>query len=303
MREGTIDSSLFIRKPESAISCHKTKDYVVTIVNRYLIMIRTSAWAMIFLMLAVAASPVAASGVLAGSTMMPMHGGSGQNEGSSAGCNCQESRQASAATTRGEPLPRSGGQESSPCSGSAYPVFPGTSGATGRVSGIRRIYPKNVLDHPERAAVYTAIIARPGIDLAGIVSELGMNRETLRYHLDQLESTTRIVVGRDHGIVRYYENHGRYTPLELTVLQHLWNPTAGRILSLISSRPGITQTELAGHLAITAPTVRWYIRRFRADSIIAEQHEGRCTRYSLVPGACPFVRRTEAIVSGVIAAV
>jgi DNA-binding transcriptional ArsR family regulator len=267
-------------------------------------MIRTSAWAMVFLMLAVAASPVAASGVPAGSTMMPMHGGSGQSEGrSSAGCNCQASQQATASEPRSEPLPRPGGPESTPCSGSSYPVLPGTPGTTGRVSGIRRIYPKNVLDLPERAAVYTAIVARPGIDLAGIASELGMNRETLRYHLDQLESATRIVVGRDHGIVRYYENHGRYTPLERKVLEHLWNPTAGRILSLISTRPGITQTEIAGHLAITAPTVRWYIRRFQADGIITEQHEGRCMRYSLVAEACPFLGRTETGSSGVLASV
>jgi len=262
-----------------------------------MIMIHKSAWVVIFLMLAAAASPVAAYGVPAGTTMMPMHSGSGQTKGqSSAGCNCQDSRQAPAATTRTEPLPRtSGGPESSPCNGSAYPVFPGALSTTGRVSGIRRIYPKNVLDHPERAAVYLAIVARPGIDLAGIASELGMNRETLRYHVEQLESTTRIVVGRDHGIVRYYENHGRFTPLERRVLQHLWNPTAGRILSFISARPGITQTELAGHLVITAPTVRWYIRRFQADGIIAEQHEGRCTRYTLVPEASPFLRCTEAV--------
>jgi predicted transcriptional regulator len=159
----------------------------------------------------------------------------------------------------------------------------------GRVSGIRRIYAKNVLDHPERAAVYTTIVARPGIDCAGIGAELGMNRETLRYHLDQLESATRIVVMRDRGIIRYYENHGRYTPLERNVLQHLWNPTGRQVLSLIAARPGITQTEISAQLAVTAPTVRWYLRRFREDAIITEQHVGRCTRYTVVPEVCRYV--------------
>ncbi|MEN6396488.1 MAG: winged helix-turn-helix transcriptional regulator [Methanoregula sp.] len=267
-------------------------------------MIRKSAWAVIFLMLAVAASPVTAFGIPAGASMMPMHGGSGSAGGSSAGCNCKMPMQATAAMTRGENLPRAaGGPEPSPCNGSTSPVNSGISTTAGRVSGIRRIYPKNVLDHPERAAVYTVIVARPGIDLAGISSELGMNRETLRYHLDQLESATKVVVMRDHGIVRYYENHGRYTLLERKVLQHLWNPTAERILSFISSRPGITQAEVAVHLAVTAPTVRWYMQRFREDGLITEQHEGRYTRYTLNPEVSPFIRKMETGTSGAIATV
>jgi predicted transcriptional regulator len=153
----------------------------------------------------------------------------------------------------------------------------------GRVGGIRRIYPKNVLDHPERAAVYTAIVARPGIDLTGIASELGMNRETLRYHVAQLESAVKIVVMRDRGVIRYYENHGRYTPVERTILQHLWNPTAKEILALIAAKPGITQVEISAHLAVTAPTVRWYMNRFREDGLVAGQHEGKYTHYAAVP--------------------
>jgi predicted transcriptional regulator len=151
-----------------------------------------------------------------------------------------------------------------------------------------------VLDHPERAAVYAAIVARPGIDLAGIAMELGMNRETLRYHISQLESAVKIVVMRDHGIIRYYENHGRYTPVERTILQHLWNPTGKQILALISSKPGIMQVEISAHLAVTAPTVRWYMHRFRADGIVTEEHIGKYTRYTVVPDVTGFVLPAEA---------
>ena len=266
-------------------------------------MIGKSVWLVIFLMLAAAASPAAAFAIPAGATMMPMHSGSGQSAGMAAGCNCQQSGQASAAIPRGESLPRpASGPEPSTCTGSGTPVFPGISGISGRVSGIRRIYPKNVLDHPDRAAVYALIVARPGVDLAGIAGDLGMNRETLRYHLDQLESATKVVVMRDHGIFRYYENHGRYSPLERKVLQHQWNPTGGRLLSLISAMPFITQTEIAIHLGVTAPTVRWYMQRFRADGIIVEKHEGKFTRYTLSPEAIPFILRTETSVTAGVAA-
>jgi predicted transcriptional regulator len=250
-------------------------------------MIRKSAWAVVLLMLAIAVSPGTASGIPAGATMMPMmpmHGGSGTSTGQNSGCNCGMPMQVPAA------LPRTaGGSDPSPCSGSVYPVLSGISGMNGRVGGIRRIYPKNVLDHPERAAIYTSIVARPGIDIGGIAAELGMNRETLRYHLSQLETATKVVVMRDRGIIRYYENHGKYTPLERKVLQHLWNPTGKQILALIAAKPGIAQAEISAHLAVTAPTVRWYIRRFQADDLVTGQHEGKYTRYTVVPDVSRFV--------------
>jgi len=253
-------------------------------------MIRKSAWVVIFLVLAVAASPGAAFALPAGATMMPMHGGSGPAGGPSAGCNCPTPSQATTAIPRADSLPRTaGGSESSPCSGSTNPVYFGTSATAGRFSGIRRIYPKNVLDHPERAAVYSTIVARPGIDLSGIASELGMNRETLRYHLDQLESATKLVVMRDRGIVRYYENHGRYSLPERKVLRHLWNPNGKQILTLVAARPGIAQVEISAHLAVSAPTVRWYMQRFRDDGLVTEQHEGKYTRYTVVPDVARLV--------------
>lgn len=252
-------------------------------------MIRPGAWALIILMLAFAASPFPVSALPTGTTMMPMQE-SGQSSAQSSGCNCNMPMHATAAMPGTTTIPRqAGGTDPAPFSGSAIPGLPGATNSSGRFSGIRWIYPKNVLDHPERAAVYAAIVARPGIDIAGIASELGMNRETLRYHLGLLESTVKIVVMRDRGIVRYYENHGRYTPFERKVLQHLWNPTGKQILALIAGQPGITQTELSARLAVTAPTVRWYMQRFCADGIVTGQHEGKYTRYMLVPGAGGFV--------------
>jgi DNA-binding MarR family transcriptional regulator len=268
-------------------SCHYAKHYVVTIVNIFPIMIRKGAWAFVIFMMAVALSPVAASAVPAGTTMMPMTGGSGghgSSNGQSTSCNCGVPVQAAAALPQKSPS-----RATDPCSGTALPVTSGTPGTTGRVLGIRRIYPKNVLDHHERAAVYAAIVARPGTDLAGIARELGIHRETLRYHLDQLESNTRVVVMRDHGIIRYYENNGRYTPLERSVLQHLWNPRALQILALTLAMPGITQAEVAGHLTVTAATVRWYMHRFRDDGIVAEHREGKYTRYTVMPEISRYI--------------
>lgn len=252
-------------------------------------MIRKSVWAFIILMLAVAASPGAASAIPAGMTTMPMHSGSGS--GQSAGCNCPIPMQASS-STRSEPSSRpSSPPGTSPCNGAAGQQIISTTG-TGKVRGIRKIYAKNVLDHPERTAIYDLIVRKPGIDRAGIAEELGMNIQTLRYHLDLIESFSKIVVVRDHGIVRFYENHGRYSVTERNILKHQWNSTASGILSLIQSRPGITQSEIAMQFAITASTVRWYIQRFEEDGIITARHVGRYTRYDLSDEASRYTGHT-----------
>ena len=256
-------------------------------------MIRLRALIFSLLMLAAAASPATAIGMPKGASSMPMHGmPAAQGTTGPCPCNCGMPMHASAAAAEARsssPTRSSGGPEPVPCTGTTIPAAGTANGMSGRVGGIRRIYPKNVLDHPDRAAVYAAIVARPGIDTGSIGAELGMNRETLRYHLDKLEAATKIVVMRDHGIVRYYENHGRYTLLEREVLQHFWNPTAKAILSLIASQPGITQADISARTSITAPTARWYLQRFRDDGIIAEQREGKYIRYNVVPEALGFI--------------
>lgn len=247
-------------------------------------MIRKSAWAVIFLMLVVAASPVTVFAVPAGATMMPMHGGSGNTGGQSSSCNCPMPMQASPLPRPESPSRPVSQTEKSPCNGAVQQII-STTGPFGRVRGIRKIYAKNVLEHPDRIAVYDLIARKPGIDRAGIADELQMNSQTLRYHLDLMESFAKIVVVRDHGNVRHYENHGRYSVIERNMLLHLWNPTASKILSLIQFQPGITQSGISMQLAITAPTVRWYMQRFEKDGIITIRHEGRYTRYVFTDAA------------------
>lgn len=254
-------------------------ELVYSVLSDYVPMIRSIAWT--FLLLTLAAAVVSQ---VSGCCMVPMPAAGAAASGAT--CPVQGSPPAQAGTARGGTCSfPSVPQEPASCSGPAQQVLMNGRGATGNVSGIRRIYAKNVLDNRERAAIYALIVAKPGIDLTGIAHELRMNRQTLRYHLNLMESLSKIIAIRDRGIVRHYENHGRYGIIECNVFRHLWNPTAERILSLIRAVPGITQSEIAMHLAITPSTVRWHMRRLREDGIVTEQHEGRYTRYALTDEA------------------
>jgi predicted transcriptional regulator len=188
---------------------------------------------------------------------------------------------------RQESLPQSPASQSTqyPCSVLSQTILQGMTGQNSRVSGVRRIYPKNVLDHPQRKEIYNFITTNPGIDLEKIGKALGLNRETLRYHLNLLTSSNKIVIMKDHGIVRYFENHGRFCILERRVLAHLWNPTAEQILSIVQSNPGITQGDIASQLSLASPSVHWYMQRLTEDGIVKTQRTGRLTNYSITEEA------------------
>jgi len=164
----------------------------------------------------------------------------------------------------------------------------------GRLSGLRRIYRKNLFEHPGRAAVYDAIVSNPGIDLAAISRMVLMNRQTLRYHLDLLESHHTIAVVRERGTARYFENSGRYGTLEQRVFLRLRSPTAGAVIALIGSNPGIAQSEIAARIGCSAPTVRWHMHRLLEDGIVTAQRDGRSTRYHLTSGGSATLHQIAA---------
>lgn len=254
--------------------------------------IRKITWASIVLVLAVLALPFSAFAAPVGFSTFHMNCGSERGE-PTANCvaNCPMLAQINP-RSRQELPPRTSASQppSCPCRSASQPNIQGTItqsmvGLNGRVSGSRRIYPKNVLDHPQRKEVYNLVVANPGIDLGRIGKTLDLNRETLRYHINLLTSANKIVVMKDHGIIRYYENHRRYGILERRILAHFWNPIAEQILSITRSNPGITQRDIAIRLSLASPTVHWYMQRFIIDGIVKTQRIGRLTHYSITGDA------------------
>lgn len=234
------------------------------------------AWIVIAFCLAVAASPVSLFCISSGVLRLPCSTGSMSSPmGSCEGF--ADSAQAKSTSDRPCPMPN-------PCTAVGDPreTFRGPRGTEEeRLSGQRRIYRKNLLEHPMRAAIYTTIVSNPGIDLAAISQMVVMNRQTLRYHLDLLESFHKITVMRERGTTRYFENSGRYGAIEQRLLLHIRSPTAGTILALIRSNPGITQSMIAAQIECSAPTVRWHMHRLLDDGIVTAEHRGRNTLYRL----------------------
>ena len=248
---------------------------------------RTIAGIVIALCLAAAVAPVSLACGSMGTLRLPCSSGSPAAAASS----CDGCR--SPAQGPSSPAHRSCPMTSS-CAAPGE-TFRGPRGTeTDRLSGQRRIYRKNLLEHPGRAAVYDVIVSNPGIDIATISRMIVMNRQTLRYHLDLLESHHRIAVVRERGTTRYFENSGRYGAVEQRVLLRLRSPTAHAILALIRSNPGITQSAIAARIGCSAPTVRWHMHRLLDDGIVAAQRAGRTTRYHLTADGSATMHRIAA---------
>jgi predicted transcriptional regulator len=162
-----------------------------------------------------------------------------------------------------------------------------------RFRGFRRISPSNALDHPERRAIYELIIENPGIDLAQIAENSGMNIHTLRYHLGILTSCGKIMIIKDWGISHYYENHGAYTEIERKIIPYIRNPIARAILGIIRIEPGCTQISLSEKMGLAGSTIRWYMQRFVTDGIVVATRDGRCCRHELTRDALSAITHIE----------
>ena len=152
-----------------------------------------------------------------------------------------------------------------------------------RLSGIRQIFHRNVLENGNRHIIYDIIVNNPGIDQAGIAALSGVNNQTLRYHLGVLISFHKVTAQRGGTVVRFFENGGALTEMERQLATHMRSPMVRSILELIAATPGINQTGIADTLHITTPAVIWHIRKLTRDGLVQEERRGKTIHYTISP--------------------
>lgn len=150
--------------------------------------------------------------------------------------------------------------------------------------GYRRIRPGNVLDHPMRRDLASAIMVDPGLDLAGCVAVTGANRETLRYHLAILVCAGKVMEETRNGSVRYFPHDPTLTSSHRAVLHHSRNPSLGPLLHYIRDVPGISRRELAERLGVAGPSVTRQVKRLVDEGLVENRGGGLSQGYWLTPG-------------------
>ncbi|MEN6516812.1 MAG: winged helix-turn-helix transcriptional regulator [Methanospirillum sp.] len=149
------------------------------------------------------------------------------------------------------------------------------------VLGFRRVRPGNVLEHPLRRALHAAIVADPGLDLAGCAAATGANRETLRYHLAFLVCCGKVAEETRSGSVRYFSHDPALTPIRRALLHALRNESLAPTLAGIRDAPGISRQVLADRLGVTGPSVTRQVQRLIEDGLVQAERFGRSQCYRL----------------------
>lgn len=76
----------------------------------------------------------------------------------------------------------------------------------------------------------------------------------------------------------------RYVPKE----QALASPTRRAVLGLVAARPGITLTQLAGHLGCRPSTILWHAGKLEAAGLLRSERVGPARVHYLASGGLPL---------------
>lgn len=145
--------------------------------------------------------------------------------------------------------------------------------------GYRRVTQKNILENTTRRQIYHVVRENPGIRKKEIARVTRTNPGTLRYHLAVLEEGGKIAVEQTGGCCRYYENNGKFSGRERTVIATLRNTTRREILTALLRTPGLSRQEIACRLGISGPAVSRHMNRLQRAGIVEKDMNGRTASF------------------------
>ncbi|MDY9927310.1 winged helix-turn-helix transcriptional regulator [Methanosarcina sp.] len=151
------------------------------------------------------------------------------------------------------------------------------------ILGFRVADHSNAVGVIKRKNIYAFIKASPGTCISEIANYMDLNRGTLRYHLNILETENMVEAHSDRGKVRYFQNNSTYGEKEKLVISVLQNEMTRKIISKILEEECNTNRDLARTTGISKGTVTWYMKQLKDLDLIEENKMGRSTIYSINP--------------------
>jgi predicted transcriptional regulator len=134
--------------------------------------------------------------------------------------------------------------------------------------GIRQIKKKNLLDNDKRAGIYREIQENPGINQTEIENITGINRSSLRHHLNFLEENGKVISQKVSKKRHYFENHNRFSPKDRIAISILDYRKTKDVLNYIGQNPGCTHKDLVGFTGLSGSAISWHISRLKLGNLI-----------------------------------
>lgn len=145
--------------------------------------------------------------------------------------------------------------------------------------GIRQIEKKNVLENERRKYIFRLIQENPGIPQTEIKAITGINRSSLRYHLNMLMREEKIISKKVSKKTHYFENHNSYSPemqIEIIILD---SPATKKVYSYIYTNPGCTQKDLTEYTKLSCSTISWHIEKLSSGNLVNIRKESNFNHY------------------------
>lgn len=152
------------------------------------------------------------------------------------------------------------------------------------IGGFKRISRKNIFENASREMIFRCVKENPGIRLADLERSTGFSCKNLIYHLNILSIFGTVTSDECKNTTGYFENSGKFSREERTMMMHLNHPSDRKIVETILHHPGISRHEISNHVGISGPSVSWHMHFLLHDCIIEQKKEGNIARhYITVP--------------------
>ena len=149
------------------------------------------------------------------------------------------------------------------------------------LSGCKRMGRSNALANLNRERLYDFIKSCPGTCFSEIIKKTRLNRGTVRYHMEVLETENMIESYKANGKIRYFQNSSTYEEKDKAVIAALRNDMDRKIILEILNGQCSTNETLVKKMGISASTISWHIGRLREQGIVRADTEGQYTTYSI----------------------
>ncbi|HJH29505.1 MAG TPA: winged helix-turn-helix transcriptional regulator [Methanosarcinaceae archaeon] len=149
------------------------------------------------------------------------------------------------------------------------------------LGGCKRIGRSNTLKNLNRERLYDFIKSCPGTCFSEIIKKTRLNRGTVKYHMEVLETENMIESYKGNGKIRYFQNSSTYEEKDKAVIAALKNDMDQRIILEILNGQCSTNETLVEKMGISASTISWHIKHLKEQGIVEDDRQGQYTTYNI----------------------
>ena len=139
-----------------------------------------------------------------------------------------------------------------------------------------RLQKDTLADDPTRQNLLRIIYAEPGANFTQLKEKLGLHNGTLAHHLHILENHNTIT-SHTSGRQRLFFPFGSESRINISN-SLITNITQKKIIKIVKTSPGITQSMISQQLKISRQNVNYHVNSLVSNSILKIEKQGRITR-------------------------